>query len=62
MDSLLSLCQVAYLFGLPILYLEMGYEHDLVMDVLWIYSAYLVVIEIYRRFIVKTYCDDNCKK
>ncbi len=48
-------------FGLPILYLEMGYEHDMVMDILWLYSAYLVVMELYTRFISKSYCDsDGC--
>jgi len=49
-------------FGLPILYLEMGYDRDLVMDVLWVYSAFLIAQEFYRRFIAKTYCDsDSCK-
>jgi hypothetical protein len=36
-------------FGLPLLYLEMDYKHDMVMDGLWIYSFYLVVVEIYNR-------------
>jgi len=48
-------------FGLPILYLEMDYEHDLFMDVLWVYSAFLISQEFYRRFISKSSCDENCK-
>ena len=50
-------------FGLPILYLEMGYEHDLVMDILWLYSVFLIIQEFYQRFVSKSYCDsDSCKK
>ncbi len=44
------------LFGLPLLYLQMGYEHDFVMDLLWLYSLWLVIEELYRRFVSKTYC------
>jgi hypothetical protein len=47
-------------FGLPLLYLEMDYEHDMVMDILWVYSAILIITELYQRFISKSYCD-KCK-
>ncbi len=48
--------------GLPILYLEMDYERNIIMDVLWVYCLYLVIISLYQRFIVKKRCNSKtCK-
>ncbi len=53
------------LLGLPVLYFEMGYERDMIMDILWVYSLYLVLESLYRRFITKQTCSPkgcNTKK
>ena len=50
------------LFGLPVLYLQMGYAHNIVMDILWVYSLWLVAEELWRRFVSGTYCSGRgCK-
>lgn len=48
-------------FGLPILYLEMGYERNIVMDILWVYSCALVIEELYRRFSGKRCSSKGCE-
>lgn len=48
--------------GLPILYMEMDYKRDMVMDILWVYCLYLVLESLYKRFVLKQKCDsDKCK-
>lgn len=41
------------LIGMPILYLELDYDRNTTMDILWIYSLYLVLVDAYKRFIKK---------
>jgi len=36
--------------GLPVLYLDLDYPHNIVMDILWVYSLYLVGESIYRMY------------
>jgi len=47
------------LVGLPILYLEMGYERNIVMDIVWVYCLYLALEALYRRYILKQRCSSK---
>lgn len=48
--------------GLPILYFELDYKRNLVMDIMWVYSLYLVLEGFYRRYILKQKCTSKgCK-
>ena len=42
--------------GLPILYLELDYKHNIFMDIVWIYCFYLVI----KSFKIPT-CKDSKK-
>jgi hypothetical protein len=50
------------LVSLPLLYLEMGYKRDTVMDIIWLYCLYLVLDSLYQRFVKKSSCSpkDGC--
>ncbi len=50
------------LIGLPVMYLEVGYKQNIIMNVIWVYCLYLVLAGFYRRFVLKQRCDNNsCK-
>jgi hypothetical protein len=36
--------------GLPILYLDLDYKHNIVMDLLWVYCLYLVIVSLYNMY------------
>ena len=42
--------------GLPILYFEMGYRHNLVMDIVWVYCLWLVLESLWRRYVLRQKC------
>ncbi len=42
--------------GLPILYFQMDYQRNTVMDIIWVYCLYLVLEGFYRRYILKQRC------
>ena len=42
--------------GLPILYFQMDYQRNTVMDIIWVYCLYLVLEGLYRRYILKQRC------
>ncbi len=42
--------------GLPILYFQMDYQRNIVMDIIWVYCLYLVLEGLYRRYILKQKC------
>ncbi len=42
--------------GLPILYFQMDYQRNTVMDIIWVYCLYLVLEGLYIRYILKQRC------
>ncbi len=42
--------------GLPILYFQMDYQRNTVMDIIWVYCLYQVLEGLYIRYILKQRC------
>ncbi len=42
--------------GLPILYFDMGYRHNIVMDIVWGYCLWLVLESLWRRYVLRQKC------
>ena len=42
--------------GLPILYFDMGYRHNIVMDIVWVYCLWLVLESLWRRYVLRQKC------
>ena len=36
--------------GLPILYFDLNYKNNIVMDVIWVYCFYLVIESLYQMY------------
>lgn len=36
--------------GLPILYLDLDYDRNIIMDILWVYCLYLVIVSLYGMY------------
>ncbi len=50
-------------FGLPLLYFDLDYPNNIVMDLLWLYSGWLIAEELWRRFVAKNHCSGrSCQK
>ena len=36
--------------GLPILYFDLNYKHNIIMDIIWVYCLYLVLESLYFMY------------
>jgi len=51
--------------GLPVLYYDLEYKHNLFMDVIWVYCFYLVLESFYRMYKYrgqKKSCGGSCRR
>lgn len=46
--------------GVPILYFQLDYKRNYILDILWVWCIILIIKDFVYRFILKkSYCDSN---